>query len=238
MPALDRLGGAINDRWGKLDILVANAAILGVISPIGHVEAKTFEKVMTINVVDLAADPLGRPAAAPVGCRPRHHPFLQRRAFRAGLLGAVRGVESGGGDACALLGRRDAQYGAPRQRLRSWPDPHRHACASGPRRGSETVPHPSEIAAKMLLLASPALTETGLIYQASTEPLRCVPAAGIIQLHTSFGVQAQACDGLFRRPLTLSYQTCDGEMHETHRVFVAALLAAGIVGRRRPGQRP
>src|SRR5690606_30188269 len=50
MAGIDRLGGAIHERWGKLDILVANAAILGVIAPLGHVEAKTFEKVMNINV--------------------------------------------------------------------------------------------------------------------------------------------------------------------------------------------
>ena len=50
MPAIDRLGAAINDRWGKLDILVANAGVLGVISPVGHVEAKVFDKVMTVNV--------------------------------------------------------------------------------------------------------------------------------------------------------------------------------------------
>ena len=50
MAAIDGLGGAIFERWGKLDILVANAGILGTISPIGHVEAKTFEKVMTTNV--------------------------------------------------------------------------------------------------------------------------------------------------------------------------------------------
>lgn len=50
MAAIDKLGGAINERWGKLDILVANAGVLGTISPIGHVEAKVFEKVMNINV--------------------------------------------------------------------------------------------------------------------------------------------------------------------------------------------
>src|SRR5262245_7128565 len=50
MPGIDRLGGAIYERWGKLDILVANAGMLGVIAPIGHVEAKVFEKVMTVNV--------------------------------------------------------------------------------------------------------------------------------------------------------------------------------------------
>jgi adenine/guanine phosphoribosyltransferase-like PRPP-binding protein len=50
MPAVDRLGGAINERWGKLDILVANAGVLGTISPVGHIEAKVFDKVMAINV--------------------------------------------------------------------------------------------------------------------------------------------------------------------------------------------
>ena len=36
MKAIDALGGAIFERWGKLDILVANAGVLGVISPVGH----------------------------------------------------------------------------------------------------------------------------------------------------------------------------------------------------------
>src|SRR5690606_11887332 len=39
MEGIDRLGGAIYERWGKLDILVASAGVLGTISPIGHVEA-------------------------------------------------------------------------------------------------------------------------------------------------------------------------------------------------------
>ena len=50
MAGIDRIGGAIHERWGKLDILVANAGILGVISPVGHIEAKVFEKVMLTNV--------------------------------------------------------------------------------------------------------------------------------------------------------------------------------------------
>ncbi|MBL3684346.1 SDR family NAD(P)-dependent oxidoreductase [Sinorhizobium meliloti] len=43
-PPSTKLGGAINERWGKLDIMVANAGVLGTISPIGHVEAKVFER--------------------------------------------------------------------------------------------------------------------------------------------------------------------------------------------------
>lgn len=50
MPAIDRLGGAVNERWGKLDILVANAGMLGTISPLAYVEAKVFDRLMTLNV--------------------------------------------------------------------------------------------------------------------------------------------------------------------------------------------
>lgn len=48
--ALDRLGAAIFERWKKLDILVANAGMLGVLSPIGHISPKDFDKVMAVNV--------------------------------------------------------------------------------------------------------------------------------------------------------------------------------------------
>lgn len=48
--ALDRLGASLNERHGKLDILVGNAGILGQLSPLGHVEPKTWQEVMDINV--------------------------------------------------------------------------------------------------------------------------------------------------------------------------------------------
>lgn len=48
--AIDRLGRAIFERWGRLDGLVANAAMLGVLSPVAHFEPKDFNKVMALNV--------------------------------------------------------------------------------------------------------------------------------------------------------------------------------------------
>jgi NAD(P)-dependent dehydrogenase (short-subunit alcohol dehydrogenase family) len=48
--ALDRLGKALYERHGKLDILVGNAGILGPISPLGHVAPKDWDKVMAVNV--------------------------------------------------------------------------------------------------------------------------------------------------------------------------------------------
>ena len=36
--ALDRLGAAIFERWGKLDIFIGNAGVLGPLTPLAHVE--------------------------------------------------------------------------------------------------------------------------------------------------------------------------------------------------------
>lgn len=48
--ALDRLGGVIMEKYGKLDILIANAGFLGDITPVSHLKPKTFDKLMNVNV--------------------------------------------------------------------------------------------------------------------------------------------------------------------------------------------
>lgn len=48
--AIDRLGASIYERWGKLDIFVGNAAILGPLSPLGHISPKDFQELLDINV--------------------------------------------------------------------------------------------------------------------------------------------------------------------------------------------
>jgi NAD(P)-dependent dehydrogenase (short-subunit alcohol dehydrogenase family) len=45
-----RLGAALNDRHGKLDILIGNAGVAGPSSPLGHIELKPWTDVMAINV--------------------------------------------------------------------------------------------------------------------------------------------------------------------------------------------
>jgi NAD(P)-dependent dehydrogenase (short-subunit alcohol dehydrogenase family) len=48
--AIDRLAAVLAERYGKLDILVGNAAILGALSPMSHYEPKTWQQVMDINL--------------------------------------------------------------------------------------------------------------------------------------------------------------------------------------------
>lgn len=49
-PGIDRLGAALHERFGRLDVLVGNAGVLGTLSPVGHFEPKVFEEVMAVNV--------------------------------------------------------------------------------------------------------------------------------------------------------------------------------------------
>src|SRR6201996_4450924 len=44
-----RLGAALNERHGKLDILVGNAGVAGPSSPLGHIDLKAWTDVMSIN---------------------------------------------------------------------------------------------------------------------------------------------------------------------------------------------
>lgn len=46
--AIDELGGAIAQRFGHLDILIGNAAELGPLSPLAHIDPKTFERSINL----------------------------------------------------------------------------------------------------------------------------------------------------------------------------------------------
>lgn len=66
--AIDRLGGALAERFGRLDVLVAAAAELGPLSPLGHVDPDALARVMALNATAnyrliRSLDPLLRAAA-------------------------------------------------------------------------------------------------------------------------------------------------------------------------------
>lgn len=82
--SIGRLAHAVAERWGRLDLLVLNAAMLGTLSPVPAIDAKEFSRLLTLNVgaaqaLIAAFDPLLRRSARPrlvgltssVGARPR-----------------------------------------------------------------------------------------------------------------------------------------------------------------------
>jgi NAD(P)-dependent dehydrogenase (short-subunit alcohol dehydrogenase family) len=50
LEGIARLGAALNERFGKLDVMVANAAVLGPLSPLSHVEPKAWAELIAINI--------------------------------------------------------------------------------------------------------------------------------------------------------------------------------------------
>jgi NAD(P)-dependent dehydrogenase (short-subunit alcohol dehydrogenase family) len=50
LDGLSRLGAALHERHGKLDILVGNAGVAGPSSPLGHIELKAWNDTMAANL--------------------------------------------------------------------------------------------------------------------------------------------------------------------------------------------
>ncbi len=46
-----RLAAAVAERWGRLDILMLNAATLGSLTPVAQIDGKEFSRVLTLNVL-------------------------------------------------------------------------------------------------------------------------------------------------------------------------------------------
>ena len=66
---IDRLGASLFERFGRLDILIGNAAILGPLSPIGHIDVAAWDRLVAINLTAnwrliRSFDPLLRAAEA------------------------------------------------------------------------------------------------------------------------------------------------------------------------------
>ena len=82
--SIGKLAGAVAERWGKLDVLVLNAAILGSLTPVQDIDPKEYSRLLSLNLLAnqaliAAFDPLLRKAeradvvalTSSVGAEPR-----------------------------------------------------------------------------------------------------------------------------------------------------------------------
>jgi NAD(P)-dependent dehydrogenase (short-subunit alcohol dehydrogenase family) len=49
-PGLERLGAALYERWGRLDIWAHAAIHASPLSPVGHIDAKDFDRALAVNL--------------------------------------------------------------------------------------------------------------------------------------------------------------------------------------------
>ena len=165
MAGIDRLGGSINERWGKLDILVANAGVLGVIAPIGHVEAKVFEKVMNINVTSTwrlirSVDPLLRKSDAGRAIVLSSGAAHSARAFWGPYAASKAAVEA------LVRSWADETKNLPLRVNAVDPSATRTAMRAQAMPGEDpsTLETPDKVAEKIAEMCLPGFTETGKVY--------------------------------------------------------------------------
>ncbi|MCR9235254.1 MAG: SDR family NAD(P)-dependent oxidoreductase [Alphaproteobacteria bacterium] len=160
--AIDRLGGAIYERWGKLDGLVANGGILGILSPLGHIKPSEWEKVMAINVTAnfrliRSLDPLLRQAdaarvlllssGAAWKCKPYWGVYSVSKAAVEALAKTYAG-ETRQTSMCVNAINPGATRTAMRAKAMPGEDP-------------DTLPTPAEIAEKIVATMLPGYSQTG-----------------------------------------------------------------------------
>lgn len=162
---IDRLGGVINERWEKLDILVANAGVLGPLSPIGHVKADAFQEVMDINVTATwrlmrTTDPLlrqsdaGRAIIISSGAAHKCRPFWGPYSASKAAVEALARTWAGEAEKTPMR-INSVNPGATRTRMRA---------RAMPGENPDTLPSPADVAAKIVPLAAPGLEETGKLW--------------------------------------------------------------------------
>jgi len=83
-PALDRLGATIFERWGRLDALLGNAGVLGALTPLAHLDPKTFAECLTARAKPSGKQPQPRSrapssaeSARPASAAPTNRPPMR-----------------------------------------------------------------------------------------------------------------------------------------------------------------
>lgn len=165
LDAIDRLGPALHARFGRLDVLVGNAGILGELAPLTHLDQGVWDAVMAVNVTAnwrllRALDPLLRASdagravfvssAAAHHCRAYWGPYSVSKAALEALV-RTYAAETATTPVRAMLVNPGPLRTAMRRTAMPGEDP-------------LTLRTPEDLAPHLLRLAGPGWTDTGLIY--------------------------------------------------------------------------
>ncbi len=160
--ALDRLGVSIFERWGRLDALFANAATLGELSPLTHLDPKVFDELLAVNVtvnwrLIRSLDPLLRASEAGRALFMSSSLARKTRPFWGGYGMSKAALES-------LVLTYTAECTATTVRVNLFdPGGTRTAMRAKAMPGEDpaTLPTPEDMAPLIAQMLSPEWTETG-----------------------------------------------------------------------------
>jgi len=162
---IDRLGGALFERYGRLDIYVANAGMLGPLSPLGHVFPNDWDKTIALNLTAnwrcvrsfdplLRLSPAGRVVVVSSGAAHRGRAYWGPYAItKAGLEMMAR-----------TWAAETEKAGVKVNIFNPGPIRTRMRAQAFPGEDPMTLPPPEEAAAAILPLCLPDFTETGRLY--------------------------------------------------------------------------
>jgi len=166
--AIDRLGEALNRRWGRLDVLVGNAGVLGLLTPLHQLDPKTWDDVMAVNVTAnwrliRSVDPLLRRSNA------GRVAFITSGAASRTDLRAYWGPYATSKAALDALARTYAAETVNTSNIRVMlinPGPlrTRMRATAMPGEDPSTLRAPEELAPKIVEICSPDWAETGKLY--------------------------------------------------------------------------
>ena len=174
--ALDRLGLAIHERWKKLDILVANAGILGPVSPLAHVDPPKWEETFAINVTAnwrlirsmdelLRASDAGRAVfvTSGAGSKAEMTPYMGPYATSKAALDALARTYAAETANTSRVRVMVANPGPLRTRMRA---------TLMPGEDPMTLKRPDEFAARVADLCAPEWSQTGKFYEFKTDSVK------------------------------------------------------------------
>jgi NAD(P)-dependent dehydrogenase (short-subunit alcohol dehydrogenase family) len=165
--AIDALGPSLYERFGRLDVLVGNAGILGRLTPLTHIPSEQWERALAVNVTAnwrliRTLDPLlrrsdaGRVIFVTSGVAHSGRAYWAPYSVSKAALDTLAKTYANETADCPIkVNLIDPGATATRMRAEAYPG-----------EDQATLRTPEQVAEKFVVLATPQWTETGQIVEA------------------------------------------------------------------------
>ncbi len=163
---IGRLADALNERYGRIDVLIGNAGLLTTPTPLGHIEQKHWDDVMAVNVTAnwhlirtcdalLKASEAGRAVFITSAVAYLARPYFGLYAASKAALDALARTYAA---ECASTKVRVNLFSPGQTRTRM-------IRTAFPGIDPETLPTPEEVAKTIVPLCLPSCNENGRLYE-------------------------------------------------------------------------